>query len=194
MDHKLLCAALSATVTGLGSMMTWNMTVQQPSQPPRPSNPQPRPTQPGKDPAQTPRPNETPADDKTRQPGDKQRDVQPEQRDNQRDARNRVPRPFAFQSPQDEARFTQSSRRLVQMERRMERSNQDLLKRLGEARQLSPERQNAAFADVLQQLLKNQAELQQYLVHARSSWTGDVDLGDVSGDDDPFARQDNQDR
>jgi len=177
--HKsnLVCAALSVAVTGLGGG-AWSIAVQQPAEPPRPSNPQPRPSnpqprpqQPGNDPSQTPRPGD-PQDPAN--PGDRR---QPNDRD-QRETRNRNPRPFVFQNPQDEARFVQSSRRLVQMEQRLERSNQDLLRRLGEARQLSADRQGAAVMDVLQQLLRNQAELQQYMVQARTSWTGDIDLGD----------------
>jgi hypothetical protein len=49
-----------------------------------------------------------------------------------------------------------------------------MLKRLGEIRQMSPERQSGATMELLQQMLRNQAELQQYLVQARSAWTGDV--------------------
>jgi hypothetical protein len=60
------------------------------------------------------------------------------------------------------------------MEQRMQRSQEDLLKRLGEARTLSGDRQNAALFDVLQQMMREQAELQRYLVQSRSVWTGDV--------------------
>ena len=54
-------------------------------------------------------------------------------------------RPFAFQSPDFEGRFNQSTRRLALMEQRMQRSHEDLLKRLGEARQLSGERRADAL-------------------------------------------------
>lgn len=187
--HKssLVCAALSAAATGLGGG-AWSVEWQQPAEPPRPSNPsprpanpQPRPQQPGNDPSQTPRPGEQPPQDQPRVPDDR-RPIedrrQPDDRKDQREARIRNPRPFMFQNPQDEAKFVQSSRRLVQMEQRLEKSNQDLLKRLGEARQLSPDRQGPAVMDVLQQILRNQSELQQYMVQARTSWTGDVELGD----------------
>jgi hypothetical protein len=92
-------------------------------------------------------------------------------------------RPFAFQSPAYEARFTDYTRRLVSMEQRLARNNQDLTKRLGEARALTGERQMAATFDILQQMLKEQAALNSYLVRARTAWTGDVSGVTMPSDD-----------
>jgi len=86
----------------------------------------------------------------------------------------RFVRPFSFQSPQAEGQFNQSSKRLLAMEQRMERSNQELLRKLGEARQLSGDKQNTALMDILQQVLQDRAMIQQYLVHSRGLWTGDL--------------------
>lgn len=134
---------------------------------PRPQNPQPDPQNPIPDPNSPGAPNEQPD-----RPGD--------QNDRQRNANgNRNLRPFAFQSPDMEGRLRLSTRRLVQMEQRMQRSQEDLLKRLGEARQLSGERQSTALFDVIQQLLKDQADMQRYLVQSRTTWTGDFDDADV---------------
>ncbi len=91
-------------------------------------------------------------------------------------AGSRYIRPFAFQNPEIESHFTDTSRRLVQLEQRMERSNQDLLKRLGEARALTGERQTTATLDLLQQILQDQAELRRYLVQSRTAWSGDIEL------------------
>jgi hypothetical protein len=84
-------------------------------------------------------------------------------------------RPFAFASPAAEARYNENARRLVAMEQRLARSNADLTRRLGEARALTGERQTAATFDVLQQILKEQAAMNQYLVRARTTWTGDLE-------------------
>lgn len=92
----------------------------------------------------------------------------------------RYSRPFAFQAPELESRFNESTHRLVRMEQRMERSSRDLLRRLGEVRQLSGERQHTALMDLLQQMLQEQAELQQYLVQTRTAFTGDVEMADPS--------------
>ena len=87
----------------------------------------------------------------------------------------RYERPFAFQSPGIEGRFTENSRRLIGLEARLAASNQMLLKRLGEVRTLPIEKQNAALADVVQQMLMEQAQMQKYLVLARTAWTGDLE-------------------
>lgn len=163
-----------------------------PSRQPEPKNSQPRPrnTQPApKNP--TPRPeNQNPQPEPNSPgspgaPGD--RTERPtDTRDNARTPANaRNLRSFALQSPDMEGRFNIGARRLVQMEQRMQRSQEDLLKRLGEARQLSGERQTTALFDVIQQMMKDQADLQRYLIQSRTMWTGDLDLGEgtpVEGD------------
>ncbi len=84
----------------------------------------------------------------------------------------RFVRPFALQSPQMEARLNATSQRLTQMEQRLDQSNQDLMRRLGQVRQLSGDRQNAAMMDLVQQMLQNNADMQRYLVEARMGWLG----------------------
>lgn len=88
----------------------------------------------------------------------------------------RAMRPFAFQSPELEGRFSESTRRLVVMEERLDKSNADLMKRLGDVRTMAPEKQNAALMDLMQQVLMQQKALHQYLVTARTGWTGDFDM------------------
>jgi hypothetical protein len=161
----------------------------QPSEQPRPSNPQPRPAGPG---SAVPI-NTAPSDPVTQvpippntQPG--QVIVQPGQGGTVgvgvihqgsgtvvTGVDSRYQRPFAFQSPAYESRFTESSHRLVAMEQRLARSNQDLMKRLGEARALTGERQTTAMFDVLQHMLRDQAAMNQYLVRSRTAWSGEID-------------------
>ncbi len=86
-------------------------------------------------------------------------------------------RPFAFANPAYEARFNESVQRLNAMEQRMNTNNATLTKRLGEIRSMTPERQNAAMFDLVQQMLMEQAQLNQYLVQARTAWTGDLTNG-----------------
>lgn len=137
--------------------------------PPSPTNPDP-PASPGNgdptNPAHPAAPN-TPANPAGNRPGS-----------------GRMSRPFAFANPADEARFNEGAQRLVRLEQRSERAHQELMKRLGEIRQMSPERQSAATMDLLQQMLKAQAEMQQYLVSSRSLWTGDIDAP-AQGIDEP---------
>lgn len=89
---------------------------------------------------------------------------------------NRYPRPFAFESPEMEARFNDSSRRLLLLERRMDESNRDLMRRLGEARQLTGQAQINGLFDVMQEVLREHQQLHDYLVQARTGWSGDMEL------------------
>lgn len=192
-------AAITA-ITLLAAVGTFSAAAQQgtpaqggtPSAAPRQQNQQPSQSNP------TPAPqNPQPSGDKTRIPPSAAPDanlkptapgqvqpvqvqpgqVQPGQIPNQEVTANglRYQRPFVLQNPQAEGRFTDSARRLVALEQRMARSNQDLLKRLGEVRTLTPERQSAALFDLVQQMLQDQAETHQYLVLSRSAWTGDLE-------------------
>ena len=65
----------------------------------------------------------------------------------------------------------------------MARTNQELTRRLGEARSLTGERQTAATYDIMQQMLKEQAALNAYLVRARTAWTGDLEGVNLPADD-----------
>src|SRR5262245_34543631 len=130
--------AVAATGMTLASVGTWTeltTTLLQP-QPAKPSqpNPQPKPQNPQPQP-QNPQPgtqNPTPS---PRTPISNPNDKPPLKRE-------RRERPFAFQAPQMEGKFNQSAQRLAAMEQRMQRSHEDVLRKLGEARQLTGERQN----------------------------------------------------
>lgn len=150
----------------------------QPSAAPRPANPQPRPAPPPNTPSQAP------AQPPAGQPGTPTSGDAPAVPDGAAtlpDGTTAAPRlgryerPFVFRSPAYEHRFNDASRRLAALEARMSQSNQALLKRLGEVRTLAPDRQNAALMDLLQQFLLDQAQLQRYLVQARSAWTGELE-------------------
>ena len=62
------------------------------------------------------------------------------------------------------------------MEGKLTRANEDLLKRLGDVRSLPAERQNAALYDLLQQMIRDNATLHQYLVQSRTAWSGELDF------------------
>jgi hypothetical protein len=132
----------------------------QPSKGSQPSNPIPAPSNPLPS-STSPRPADSAPDTK-----DASRNFAP--------GTQRWSRPFAFQNPQDESRFSQNAQRLSRLEERLATSNQTLIRRLGEIRQMSPDKQNPATMDLLQQMLQNQAELQQYLVQSRIAWSGDL--------------------
>ncbi|MGH7131285.1 MAG: hypothetical protein ACREJO_05005 [Phycisphaerales bacterium] len=83
-------------------------------------------------------------------------------------------RPVTFQSPQAEARFNEIGQRLVRMEQKFERSNQDQLKRLGEIRTMPAERQGAALMDLFQQILQERAEMTRYMQQSRMMWNGEL--------------------
>jgi hypothetical protein len=173
MAFKLTTLAVSAASSIVGAAMMDYMGPQQgtpaaggtPATAPRPTNSQPRSNAPGNtpptSPANTTNPSVQPVNPGVQQPGT----VNP----------GAYQRPFAFQNPQVEARYTQNTRQLVAMEQRLALSNQDLSRRLGEIRELTGERQTAATYDLLQQMLKEQAAMSRYLVRARTAWTGDIE-------------------
>lgn len=92
--------------------------------------------------------------------------------------RGRFVQPFAFQSQQSEAAFNQSARRLAVLERKMQKNQEDLLRRLGEARQLTGERQSEAILDLLQQVLLSQKEWHNYITQSRTMLSGEIELSD----------------
>lgn len=184
----VLGAILILACAGGAGLWTAPAQAPQPSNPqPQPSNPQPQPSNPSPQPSNpTPQPiNPQPTTQPTR-PGDTRQPARldprtPDQRrdDQRRDQdaeRNRVRnlRPFAFDNPQMEGNFNQSITKLARLEERLTQSNQAMMKRLGEARRLEGDRQNAALFDIIQELLKNQNDLHQYLVQARTAWAGDA--------------------
>lgn len=164
----------------------------QPSNPtPQPQNPTPR-TNPA--PGQQPSPTVQPTQNQPtqNQPGQTQPgQLQPgqvQQPGLTGQAGNRYLRPFAFASPTYETRFNEATQRLGVFEQRMVRSNEMLTRRLGEIRTMAPERQSGALLDLVQQMLQDQAQLNRYLVQARTAWSGDLDPNQI----DPNTQQPNQ--
>lgn len=117
-----------------------------------------------------------PATGQPRRPGDRLNDPM----NPNRSSMDRWERPFSFQSPEMERRFNENSRRLVDLERRMGDQNKETLRRLGQVRQMSGPQQNAAMFDLMQQMIQDQQRLQEYLVQARTGWTGELDNTDDS--------------
>lgn len=160
-------AGLDPTAGGLmlsQGMQSTQGGVPSPSQPTQPGqHPQQQPDQPSTTPNGNPNPiglegnaaNGTPATRTTNAGGE------------------RWDRPFALQTPQSEARLAEVGRRLYTMEQRMARDNAEMLRRIGEARQMTGEKQSKAVLDILQQMAQDQAELQRYLVATRTAWAGD---------------------
>lgn len=167
-----------------------------PSNPiPSPSNPSPQPTNPTPSQPANPTPNPNnpnPNPNNPNQPG-----VQPNQPGETPLQRNRtrLARPFTLQNPQDEARFTQTVQRLANMERKFQQSQADLLKRLGDVRSMTGERRENALYDLLQTMMRNQSELNDYLVQTRTAWTGDFeDAIDANPNANPDANPNNPNR
>lgn len=195
---SLVVGAVGFAITSVGTWNTLETVLQsgtpsqpgQPSKQPSPSNPTPRPKNQQPRPQDpTPDPSNPGAPSRDRQPNvPRDRDA-PGDRDARRDdgagSQDRYVRPFAFQSPTTEGHFTAATRRLVQMEQRMQRSQETLLKSLGEARRLSGPRQTEALFDVIQQMLRDQAELQRYLAQSRTAWSGDIALDETEDGEEP---------
>ncbi len=176
-------AALLGAAVAAGGSMTLAQTRSQPgtrSEQPRQNPPDQPQTQP-EDPDRVPRDENGDPQFRRDAGADESRGGQQQER-----AGNAYQRPFAFQSPEMETRFNESSRRLVRMERRMTETNDRLTQRLGEIRALSGERQNAALYDLLQEMLQAQSQMQEYLVQSRTAWTGELDVPEAglgSGDE-----------
>jgi len=161
-----------------------------PSQQPQPSNPTPRPTNPNQpnpnQPGQTQPGQSQPGQTQPgqNQPGQNQPgNPTPLERNPDRTPLNRQPgsssdnpRFISLADPALEPRFRESATRLANLERSMAERNQRLVQRLGAARQLPADRQGAAVMDLLQDILQENAQLQQYLSQSRTLMTGD--LGD----------------
>ncbi len=202
MNIKRYSAAVAFGIAGLCVGLI-PLGIAQQSQPVRPVNPKPQPVAPTVPDTSSPRqlvvppgatnpappinPNDPTTSDRARNSNNLPDPNNPNQ------MRPRNARPFAFQNPTDEARFNEGSQRLVRMEQKCDQSNQMLLRRLGEIRQMSPERQSVSTMDLLQQMLKSQSDMQQYLVSSRAMWTGDVELSGQTTDGAPVpATQDQQ--
>lgn len=167
----LKIAVTAASMIGL-TALAHTLEQSQPAQP-RPTNPEPRPTNPPPKPS-IPTPNSTPQsppDPNITNPNRNQSDpANPASASGVRNAS-----PFMLAAADGQPRFAENARQLIALEAALERSRVDILRRLGEARQLPAERQTAALMDVVQQMLLNQEHMQSYLVRARSAWSGDIE-------------------
>ncbi len=88
--------------------------------------------------------------------------------------RGNNPRFFSFADQNLEGQFRESAGRLASLERAMTERNQRLVQQLGDVRRLPADRQNAAVLDLLQDILQENAQLQQYLAQSRTLFTGDL--------------------
>ena len=146
-----------------------------PSQPSQPAQPQdPIPTQPAA-PGQPQQP--VPAQPGT--PGQPQQPV-PKQPGTVRPTgpldRNRLENRRLFKLDADnlEGRLNETAGRLGRLEKQITQNNQELLRRLGEVRQMSGDRRAEGLAEVLQGVLQEQARLQEQLVQMRTAIVGDI--------------------
>ncbi len=134
--------------------------------PPSPDQPAPATPTPATPAAGTP---EAPQDVFIVDPADPR--LTPQQREQL--ARMRASRPFSFQPAQSEAVFYGGVQRLMRDEQRFSTAGEEQLRRLGEIRGMSGERQTAALLDLMQQVLITNRELHQYLTRSRSTWSGE---------------------
>lgn len=97
-------------------------------------------------------------------------------RGNERDGvnRNGYQSPFTFLSPQSETAFSERRQRLARMEERLTERTDEMIRRLGDIRQMEPARRDDAILDLMQQVLLDQRRLMLYLRQSRSTWAGDM--------------------
>lgn len=81
--------------------------------------------------------------------------------------------PFAVDSNIDARDWNRRVSTLTDAERRLESANADRLRRLGEVRGMSGERQSQALVELLQDVLRDQAQMQAYFRDSRMLWSGD---------------------
>jgi hypothetical protein len=144
-----------------------------PSQQPQPKNPTPRPANPGQPGNEQPGQNQPSQGDPDRQtPIERQPGKSPANRSG---SSRENPRYFNFTDPSAEPRFRESASQLARLERTMSERNQRLVERLGSLRQLPADRQNGALLDLLQDILQENAQLQEYLARSRTLFTGDLE-------------------
>lgn len=159
----------------------------QPAQttPPSPDQPAPQPAAPGTPPGANPA---AQPDTEIVDPADPR--LTPQQREYL--VRIRATRPFTLQSAQSEAVFYGGVQHLVRDEQRFGAACEDQLRRLGEIRGMSGERQTAALLDLLQQVLITNRDLHQYLVRSRSAWSGEMPVREQSTGESPRNTPDGQ--
>jgi len=172
-----------------------------PSQQPQPSNPTPRPSNPSQPGQNQPNPNQPNPNQPGQvqpgqvqpgqvqpgqnQPGGNPGDVTPLERGrgntplsrNPGSSSSDNPRFFSLSNEAMEPQFRESATRLANLERSMAERNQRLVQRLGALRQLPADRQGGATLDLLQDILQENAQLQQYLSQQRTLFTGDIGSG-----------------
>lgn len=213
--RSIAAAALVATAGGAVSVAAWQAHGAQqgtPSQAPRPSDPTRSPSRQEQAPPrqddrerQDRRDRDQERDQRDRDQRDRslddERDALDEGRrgtgrdrlEDQRDANARTARrrAFALDDPRREAEFNRNIERLVGQERELLQRNQDLLRRLGDARAMSGDQRVDALAAVIQETLLEQERVLRYLADARGAWAGDGLASDsLEDDDDGTLRQD----
>lgn len=156
----------------------------QPVPSPAPANPLPERTQDsGQPPADTRKDsldNDRDRDERDR--NERSRDDQ--SRDPRDDSQNgqRFMRPFALTNPQETARIDQAVERLQRREQRIAQANKAAIANVATLRNLRGDDLTTGLVNTLQQLLKEQQAIGEYLVDARSVWTGDMSSPHASAD------------
>jgi hypothetical protein len=181
MNRNYRNAAATLAVCGLGMVGLGVLSAQ--TQPTRPKDTQPsqrQPTQQEQRQKDQRQQDQREKDQREKDQREKDR-LQPNQRpgeDQQQpgDEAQRYSGPFMFQSPQTQTAMNQRAQQLIRMEQQFETRRTELLRRLGEARTMTGERKLDALADVLQQVLLEQEQVNQYLIAMRTAWTGDMSL------------------
>ncbi|HEX2839507.1 MAG TPA: hypothetical protein VHN77_15425 [Phycisphaerales bacterium] len=179
MNRNYRNAAATLAVCGLGMVGLGVLSAQ--TQPTRPKDPQPSQRQPTQqEQRQQEQRQQDQREKEQREKDQREKDrLQPNQRpgeDQQQpgDEAQRYSGPFMFQSPQTQTAMNQRAQQLIRMEQQFEIRRTELLRRLGEARAMTGERKLDALADVLQQVLLEQEQVNQYLIAMRTAWTGDM--------------------
>ncbi len=159
-----------------------------------------RPVQPGTTPAQqTPSP--APGQGTQPAPGENARDRDNINRGENSKASNplqqgentpRFIRPFALANPQDTARIDQAVERLERREQRMIQSNEATMAQLANLRNMRGDELTGGLLNTLQQLLKDQQDIGEYLVDARGVWTGDMSTPQATTDLNAADNRDNR--
>ncbi|GEM_PF-1644908 len=98
------------------------------------------------------------------------------------DDQPRFNRPFALSNPQDTARVDQAVERLTRLESRLAQSNEARLTQFAGLRSLRGDELTTGLLSTLQQMLRDQQVMGEYLTEARSVWSGDMSGAQAQSD------------